>query len=120
MLYNIIPIAIGAVLGAILRWLFSIWFSTTISSLALGTLIANWLGAFVIGILAELIHHQQWRLLLITGFLGSLTTFSGFSLEIVTMLQEHRWSHAFLTTSLHLIGSLILTALGIMIVQSFK
>ena len=57
---------------------------------------------------------------LVTGFLGGLTTFSGFSLEIITMLQEQRYATALMTTALHLFGSLMLTALGIWCMQGWR
>lgn len=108
----------GAAFGAILRHLFSLWF-------ALGTLAANWLGAYLIGILAALLPlfpdlPPHWRLLLITGFLGSLTTFSGFSLEVITLLQAQRWGAALATASLHLFGSLALTVLGMATVHGLR
>ena len=91
MLYDITAVALGAVFGALLRWLLGLMLADTVSWFALGTLAANWFGGFLIGIAAELVGNPHWRLLLITGFLGSLTTFSGFSLEIVGMLQAQRW-----------------------------
>ena len=77
-------------------------------------------GELVRRIAAELVGNPHWRLLLITGFLGSLTTFSGFSLEIVGMLQAQRWAAAAATASLHLFGSLLFTVLGIYLAQCLK
>lgn len=119
MITNILIIFAGAAFGATLRWLIGILLPQTIP-LAFGILLANWTGALLIGICTELVQHPLWRLLLITGFLGSLTTFSSFSLEIVNMLQTHRWIAALSTTALHLFGSLIFTAMGIALVQQFK
>lgn len=123
-LTNLFLISTGAATGAIIRWALGLWLTDTLAWLALGTLAANWIGAYIIGIAAALIQYTdllppQWRLLLITGFLGSLTTFSGFSLEIVNMLQMHRWLAAFATISLHLFGSLLLTLLGMLTVTAF-
>lgn len=73
----IFPIVCGAAVGAVLRWLFGLVLVSS-APFSIGTLAANWLGALLIGILAELLTDPQWRLLWITGFLGSLTTFSGF------------------------------------------
>ncbi|WP_416192677.1 fluoride efflux transporter CrcB [Neisseria sp. CCUG12390] len=117
---SLLPIAAGAVSGAVIRWLLGLYFTHASASFAFGTLAANWIGAFLIGICAELVHHPQWKLLLITGFLGSLTTFSGFSLEIVNFMQAQRWGAALLTAALHIFGSLILTALGIWLAQWLK
>ena len=125
MLNQIGAIACGAVLGALFRWYLSNHLAQATSLLALGTLIANWLGAFLIGMAAALFDHYpalspQWKLLLITGFLGSLTTFSSFSLEVVHMLQAQRYAAALFTASLHLIGSLAFTCLGMAIINSFR
>lgn len=125
MLNNIIAIAIGAAFGAVIRWSLGIWLAKTAAWIAVGTLLANWAGAYLIGICAALVQHTDllpphWRLLIITGFLGSLTTFSGFSLEVVGMLQAQRWGAAAATASLHLFGSLLLTVLGMMTVSIWR
>ncbi|UOO81011.1 fluoride efflux transporter CrcB [Uruburuella testudinis] len=125
MLTHIIMIAAGAAIGAVLRWALGLWLASASSSMALGTLAANWLGAYLIGIAAALVMHTEmlpshWRLLVITGFLGSLTTFSGFSLEVVGMLQAQRWGAALATISLHLLGSLLLTAAGMFTVAFWR
>ena len=117
---SLLPIAIGAVFGAGLRWLFGLYFAHMSTSFAFGTLAANWIGALLIGICAELVQHPQWKLLLITGFLGSLTTFSSFSLEIVQLMQAERWGAAFSAMTLHVLGSFALTASGIWLAQMFK
>ncbi|QEY26423.1 fluoride efflux transporter CrcB [Neisseria zalophi] len=122
---NFFAIIVGAAFGALFRHAFSVWFAGTSAWLAFGTLIANWTGAYLIGLIASVLEYfphfsPNWRLLLITGFLGSLTTFSGFSLEIIGMLQEQRWAAAVTTASLHLFGSLFLTVLGIETVQLFR
>lgn len=116
----LLPIALGAVFGAIIRWLLVLCFSPAAAPFAIGTLAANWIGALLIGIFAEWIQHPQWKLLLITGFLGSLTTFSGFSLEMVALMQAQRWAAALAASALHVFGSLALTASGIWLVQWFK
>ena len=105
----IFPIVCGAAVGAVLRWLFGLVLVSS-TSFSIGTLAANWLGALLIGVLAELLTDPQWRLLWITGFLGSLTTFSGFSVEMVGLMQ----------TCLHVFGSFGLTALGIKLAQIWK
>ena len=87
-----------------------------------GTLAANLIGGYLIGICVGIFQNlpqldPAWRLLLVTGFLGALTTFSTFSAEIVGMLQQGRIFLALGTASLHLIGSLLLTYLGLMTVK---
>lgn len=116
----LLPVALGAVFGASIRWLLGLYFTHAAASFAFGTLAANWIGALLVGIFAEWIHHPQWKLLLITGFLGSLTTFSGFSLEMVQLVQAQRWGAALAASALHVFGSFALTALGIWLVQLFK
>ncbi len=118
-------ISLGAAFGACLRWVLGLLLAGTASWFALGTLAANWIGAFIIGVFAGLDTvlpdiSPQVRLLVVTGFLGGLTTFSGFSLEIVTMLQAQRYAAAMATVSLHLFGSLLLTMLGMWCVQYFR
>lgn len=122
---NILVIMLGAAAGAVIRWALGLWLATTVTWMAFGTLVANWTGAYIIGICVALVEHTDmlpphWRLLIITGFLGSLTTFSGFSLEVVGMLQTHRWGAAVATASLHLFGSLLLTALGMLTVSALR
>jgi CrcB protein len=87
-----------------------------------GTLAANLIGGYLIGVCVGLFQNfpqidPTWRLLLVTGFLGALTTFSTFSVEVVGMLQQGRLFLALATASLHLLGSLLLTYLGLMTVR---
>lgn len=119
MLSNIIPLSIGAALGATARWLLNLAVPASLSP-ATGNLFANWIGAFLIGIFAETVNHPQWKLLLITSFLGSLTTLSGFSLETVTLLQLNRPASALSNIFLHTVGSLLLTWLGLKIGAAVK
>ncbi|MBF0802792.1 MULTISPECIES: fluoride efflux transporter CrcB [unclassified Neisseria] len=125
MFANFSAIVAGAAFGALLRYAFGLWFAGTASWFAFGTLAANWTGAYLIGLIAALLDcfpalSPNWRLLLITGFLGSLTTFSGFSLEIIGMLQAQRWGAVLAVVLLHLLGSLLLAALGLATVQLFR
>lgn len=113
-------IAAGAAFGAGLRWLLGLLLPHSALPFAVSTLAANWIGAFLIGICAQVLNHPHWKLLLITGFLGSLTTFSSFSLEMVGLMQAHRWGAAWLAVLLHVIGSFTLTALGIWSVKLFE
>lgn len=121
MMPSIIAICIGACVGALLRWQLSVWGNAG-DGLPLGTLAANWLGGYLVGVGVGVFEAMpqldpQWRLLLITGFLGALTTFSSFSAEVVGMLQQSRLVLAGLTAGMHLIGSLALTWLGLKTIE---
>ncbi len=114
----LMAVAIGAVLGAWLRWALSYWLNPRIAQLPLGTLAANLIGGYLIGVaVAAFAVHPSvspfWRLLLITGFLGGLTTFSTFSAENVVLLQGEQWAAASLHVLAHLGGSLVATMAGI-------
>lgn len=113
---SVVAICVGASLGALARWRLGLWLSPG-GWLPWGTLAANLAGAYLIGALFVVLNSLSqldpaWRLLLITGFLGALTTFSTFSLEVMEMLQSQRYLTAAGSTALHLGGSLALTALG--------
>ena len=125
MFANVAVIVVGAAFGALMRWTLGLWLASHAAWLSHGTLMANWIGAYIIGVAASLTEFwpaftPHWRLLLITGFLGSLTTFSGFSLEVVGMLQAQRWGAAVATSALHLFGSLLLTVLGMATVSALR
>jgi CrcB protein len=112
-------VAVGAVLGAWLRWLLAYWLNPRLAHLPLGTLAANLAGAYLIGLAMAAFALQPsisplWRLLLVTGFLGGLTTFSTFSAESVVLLQGQQWGAALLHVVLHLGGSVLATFAGIM------
>ncbi len=114
---NVFAICCGASLGALARWRLGLWLSPG-GMLPWGTLAANWIGAYAIGVGLALLHQlpeldPAWRLALITGFLGALTTFSSFSAEIISLLQEQRYLLALGSSGLHLGGSLVLTYLGL-------
>lgn len=115
--YSILAIALGAALGANLRWALGLGLNSLFPQLPPGTLVANLLGALLIGFaiaafsaLPEL--SSFWRLMVVTGFLGALTTFSTFSAEIYTQIQDGRLGWAFTGIALHVIGSLVMTGLG--------
>ena len=122
---SILAICVGASLGAILRWLLSSRLNSLLPSLPPGTLVANLLGGYLIGMaVAFFASHPslspQWRLLVVTGFLGGLTTFSTFSVEVVTNLMETRLNWAFAIVAAHLLGSIAMTLLGIGTVRLFR
>lgn len=115
---SVIAICIGASGGALLRWCLGLWLSTPGAWLPWGTLAANLIGGYLVGVAIAIFQvlpqlDPSWRLLLITGFLGALTTFSSFSAEVVSMLMQQRYLTALATAGLHLIGSLVLTVAGI-------
>ena len=114
---NIIAICIGASAGALARWQLGLWLNPG-AVLPWGTLAANLVGGYLIGVCVGVFNalpqiDPVWRLALVTGFLGALTTFSSFSAEVVAMLQQSRYALALGTAALHLIGSLLLTVIGI-------
>lgn len=111
-------VALGASLGAWLRWCLSLWLNARVENLPLGTLLANIAGGFMIGIAIGVFENfpelpPAWRLLVITGFLGGLTTFSTFSAESVLLLQRGAYGWAFLHTGLHLLGSIAACIAGL-------
>lgn len=115
---SVFAICLGACAGALLRWRLGLWLSTPGSLLPWGTLAANLVGGYLVGLCVGVFQQLPqldpvWRLLLVTGFLGALTTFSSFSAEVVAMLQQQRYTLALGTTSVHLLGSLLLTVAGI-------
>jgi fluoride exporter len=112
----------GAGAGACLRWVLSLWLNPWLPALPLGTLASNLIGGLLVGIATAGFAQwpalaPEWRLLLITGFLGGLTTFSTFSAEVVTLLIRQQWAWAAGTAAAHLAGSLLLTAAGIGLVH---
>ena len=113
---NLLLISLGAVAGAIARWLLGLWLNP-IFTLTFGTLIANWVGCFLSGIAMGLSLHDQYKLLIITGFLGSFTTFSSFSAELSEKLLTGKWLEFSLTLGLHLVGGILLTVMGIILTR---
>jgi CrcB protein len=113
----------GAGFGALLRWWLGGWLNPVFPTIPLGTLAANLIGGLLVGVASSFFTHNsglapEWRLLIITGFMGGLTTFSTFSVEVVTLIsrQEHWWALG--AASVHLVGSLILTGIGILIANA--
>ena len=115
-------VGIGAALGAWLRWWLGIALNAVTPNLPLGTLAANLIGGYLVGVAVEYFSQQgaipvEMRLFVITGFLGGLTTFSSFSAEAVGLLMQSRYAWAVLLISSHLIGSIVMTVLGIFTVR---
>lgn len=120
-MFQILSICVGASAGALARWGLGLWLNTG-GPLVWGTLAANLVGGFLVGLCVAVFNavpqlDPAWRLALITGFLGALTTFSSFSAEVVGLLQQQRYAWAGCVATLHLLGSLLLTALGMQVAQ---
>ena len=118
MFKTILAISIGASVGAVLRWFLGLKLNSLFTDIPAGTLVANLSGGYLIGFFVAFFAQNasispEWRLLIITGFLGGLTTFSTFSAEIVTLLQTQKIQSFFLMVLLHVGGSVVMTILGI-------
>lgn len=116
-MYSILAICIGASLGALSRWGLALWL-TPGGMIPWGTLAANLVGGYLIGVSIAVFQALPqldpfWRLMLVTGFLGALTTFSTFSAEVVIYLLENRYGLAVFTTLVHVMGTLLMTVAGI-------
>jgi fluoride exporter len=114
----IVAVSVGSSLGALLRW----WLGTRLNAqfppIPPGTLAANLIGGYVVGVAVAFFATftalaPEWRLFVITGFCGGLTTFSTFSAEVVTLLQQGRGTWALAAMATHLGGSLLMTLAGI-------
>ena len=122
MLLSAAAVALGAALGALLRWGLALGLNHLFPALPPGTLAANLIGGYGIGLALALFAQQPgldpaWRAFVVTGFLGGLTTFSTFSAEVVALLQQGRAGWALATAAAHLAGSLLATAAGFATVQ---
>lgn len=120
-----LAVGVGAALGAWLRWALGIAMNLLVPELPLGTLVANLVGGYLIGVavgaFAEVAGLAlEWRLFVITGFLGGLTTFSTFSVESVQLLTSARHGWAIAHAGLHLAGSLLMTWLGLQTVAWWR
>lgn len=125
MFNTIIAISMGASLGAVLRWFLGTKLNHIYPNLPIGTLTANIVGGYLIGFFIAYFAQNtslspEWKLLIITGFLGGLTTFSTFSAEMVSLLQQNNYQSFFIGLIAHVIGSLIMTILGIFTFKFFN
>ncbi|OTA18082.1 fluoride ion transporter CrcB [Xenorhabdus vietnamensis] len=115
MINIVFAVFIGGGLGSVLRWFISLRLNSPSSPIAVGTLTANYLGAFIIGLglayFNKATHFTPvWKLMLTTGFCGGLTTFSTFSVEVVYLLQAGKIGWALFNILVNVIGSLLMTA----------
>ena len=123
MLTKLVAIGLGAAGGAWIRWGLGLIFNATLKNIPLGTFLANLVGGFLIGLAVEFFSHNtqlspEWKLLIITGFLGGLTTFSTFSLESVQLIQSGRVGWAAILIGIHVVGSILMTVLGLILCKS--
>ena len=121
--YGLAAVGVGSALGAWLRWALGLGLNALVPNLPMGTLAANLIGGFLIGVAVEYFTQHasvppEVRLLVITGFLGGLTTFSTFSAEAVGLLLRAQYGWAGLLIGSHLAGSLVMTVLGIQVVRA--
>jgi fluoride exporter len=124
-LNSFFAVGLGAAIGAWIRWCLGMAFNSFVPMVPMGTLLANLIGGYLMGITLGLfasgsVFSPEVRLLLTTGFLGGLTTFSTFSGESVSLLTRGELGWAAIHLLLHLIGSLLLTWLGILTIQFLK
>ena len=114
----VVAVCIGSSLGALLRWWLGLFLNAHFPTIPPGTLAANLIGGYIIGVAmavfaADTAIAPEWRLLVITGFCGGLTTFSTFSAEIVTLMQQGRLLWAAGHAATHLVGSVLMTFAGV-------
>lgn len=121
----IVAIATGSVIGGLLRWTLGLRLNTLVPNLPPGTLVANLMAGYIVGLAVAYFSQvpglsPEWRLLIITGFCGGLSTFSTFSAEIVDLLQRGLFIWALGAIAVHVAGSLIMTIAGIYTVTWFR
>jgi CrcB protein len=115
---SVLAISFGAAIGALIRWGLGVWLNGMFPHLPPGTAVANVAGGYMIGVAVVLFTHHatlpaEWRLFVITGFLGGLTTFSTFSAELMILLQQGRISWALGIVAAHVVGSVAMTFAGL-------
>ena len=115
---SLVAVALGGMLGCVLRWLLALCLNRYFPTVPPGTLAANLIGCYIIGVALAVFTVSpaipvEWRLFVTTGFCGGLTTFSTFSAEVVTLLQDGRAAWALGAVAIHLVGSLLMTFAGI-------
>jgi fluoride exporter len=123
MYLSILAIGIGGALGSLLRWVLGLRLNALFPALPLGTLAANVIAGYVIGVAVAFFARMpdlapEWRLFVITGLMGGLSTFSTFSAEVVSHLQEGRFAWALGEIAIHVCASVVMTILGIATVSA--
>ena len=118
MIAKLIAVGVGAAGGAWIRWGLGLALNSVVKNFPLGTFVANLIGGFLIGVAVEFFSQNaelspEWKLLIVTGFLGGLTTFSTFSAESVQLLQSARYGWMALHVGFHTAGSIVMTVLGL-------
>ncbi|AWK13883.1 fluoride efflux transporter CrcB [Candidatus Fukatsuia symbiotica] len=113
----IVSIILGSALGGLLRWDLGLKLNSLFQTVSLGTLVANLIAGYVVGVAVAYFSQAQgiapeWRLPIVTGFCGGLSTFSMFSVEVVVLIQQGRVAWAVGVIAIHIIGSLLMTLLG--------
>jgi len=121
----VLAVSIGSAVGALLRWQLGIRLNSLFPAVPPGTLAANLIGGYIIGFAVGWLSQApglapEWRLLIITGFCGGLTTFSTFSAEVIALLQEGRLIWAMAAIAIHVTGSLLMTLAGLASFQLLK
>ena len=117
MLLAVVAVSLGAAIGALLRWGLAVGLNHLFPALPPGTLLVNLVGGYLVGVALSVFAQAgtlppEWRLFIVTGFLGGLTTFSSFSAEVVGLIQQGRAGWAMATVATHVLGSLALTVAG--------
>ena len=120
-----LAVGVGAAIGAWGRWALGLWLNHVYPAIPIGTLAANLGGGYLIGlVLAFFAQHPglspEWRLLIVTGFLGGLTTFSTFSAEIFTLFSRAQVAMGLAAIGFHVAGSLAMTGLGVLTFKLIK
>jgi len=118
-------VGVGAAVGAWMRWWLGLMLNATLPSLPLGTLAANLVGGYLMGLFMGMFtmtstFSPELRLFVMTGFLGGLTTFSTFSAEAVTLFSRGQYGWAITHILVHVLGSLVMTGLGLLTVQLIR
>lgn len=123
MLNAVLAVGVGAAIGAWARWGLALLLNDGL--IPLGTLLANWIGGYLMGVAMAFFLFlpnisAEMRLLVTTGFLGGLTTFSTFSAEAFNLLNRHHYMMALTHVLSHVLGSIVMTGLGYLTVQYFR
>jgi fluoride exporter len=123
MFLSILAVATGGALGSLLRWILSLRLNGVLPDLPMGTLLSNLIAGYVIGLAVAFFARYpdvplEWRLFVITGILGGLSTFSTFSAEVTAHLQAGRVGWALGEIAIHVIGSVLMTMLGILTIAA--